>query len=666
MTTETEELMPPKRSKKKQAPTVDASTIAGAMLSEFFPDQGFEQPTWWSWRTILKTLDAQPLDAKELEFYTSVTGRTIAPTSPPETAFLIAGRGSGKSTAAAIIVCHRVKQLADWAKTRKSGKVLPRGEAVIPIIAASMDQAATLYSVIDDIVAATPELANLLNRDEYHEPSTAKVMRFRHGISIKILSAGYSAVRSIVGAPLAIVDEAAFIASQSDANKSDVETLRALRPTLKKFAVEVRDKGCPVTPQLLILTSPFVRMGEVWKAYERWHPEAGKIDIEKANRSKTLVMRAATVLMNRTWREEDVADEIEADEAARAEYEATFRGITDGFISMERLSRVIDKTRPVILAPLAGVKYSAFVDMSSMAGKDSTALAIAHVADGKTVLDMYVEFKPSEDLDLDQVLDVIAQRCKAYGIKEVIGDKWAPGMTESAFRSRGLRYVVAEGMTKTDLYLKFAAYLPGRGEPAKISLPDDERVIFQFLSLKRKVNVHGNETIDALKDMPEDVANCISGAIVTARGKFLKGGEWVAPFSATKHTNGTMTFSEGSSRQNRERIAERRAMMTAEELREDDRQSLKSVPDSMLHPHQRDGKLYGKQLQQATTADLTRHLLRCQIPTCPSPAHQREDLKRQIAEEQRQRIERQEREAKGYTPQNTKAPGSTKGKDKAA
>jgi hypothetical protein len=29
-------------------------------------------------------------------------------------------------------------------------------------------------------------------------------------------------------------------------------------------------------------------------------------------------MRAATTVLNTTWREEDVADEIEADEAARA------------------------------------------------------------------------------------------------------------------------------------------------------------------------------------------------------------------------------------------------------------------------------------------------------------------------------------------------------------
>jgi hypothetical protein len=159
-----------------------------------------------------------------------------------------------------------VYQLATWAKTRRSGKVLPRGEAVIQVIAASQEQAGTIFSIMSDIVDATPDLRDLLDKDEFREPTTARQMRFKTGIVPGALPAA-GPVRSIVGCPLAIIDEAAFIASESDANRSDRETLRAVRPALKKFAVEMRDKGCPVTPQLLIATSPFVRMGQVWEAY---------------------------------------------------------------------------------------------------------------------------------------------------------------------------------------------------------------------------------------------------------------------------------------------------------------------------------------------------------------------------------------------------------------
>jgi hypothetical protein len=77
-------------------------------------------------------------------------------------------------------------------------------------------------------------------------------------------------------------------------------------------------------------------------------------------------------------------------------------------------------------------------------------------------------------------------------------------MTEALYRQRGIRYKVIEGLTKTDLYLRFASLLPGKGEAPKINLPDDERLIFQFLSLKRKVSVHGNESIDAMKDLNGD------------------------------------------------------------------------------------------------------------------------------------------------------------------
>jgi hypothetical protein len=177
---------------------------------------------------------------------------------------------------------------------------------------------------------------------------------------------------------------------------------------------------------------------------------------------------------------------------------------------MERLSRIVNKNRPLILPPVAGNKYGAFVDFSSMSGKDSTVLAIAHASEGVTVLDLYMEFKPSDDGSLDDAIDQIAARCKAFGIREVIGDKWALGAIESLLRKAGLKYTPTESLTKSDIYRQFAATLPGRGEPAKIEIPDDARLLFQFLSLRRKVNVHGNETIDAMKDLPEHLRRSIT------------------------------------------------------------------------------------------------------------------------------------------------------------
>ena len=75
--------------------------------------------------------------------------------------------------------------------------------------------------------------------------------------------------------------------------------------------------------------------------------------------------------------------------------------------------------------------------------------------------------------------------------------------------------------------------------------------------------------------------------------------------------------------------------------------------------------LYGKQAQQASEADLKRHLYQCHgQPKCQSPAHHREDLKRLVALEPAQRAARSEKERAGVTHENTRAPGSSKLKRK--
>src|SRR2546426_1131750 len=157
-------------------------SLAEAMASGFFPGQAFEADSWRSWRTVFKALDAEPLDAAELDFFRAWTGRTVAPTVPPDELWVLAGRGSGKSTAAAVRIAWVVQGLAEWAKSRRNGRVLPRGDAIIPVIAASTDQASNLHRILEDIVRATPALADLLDTEKYDDPATMRVIRFRHGV----------------------------------------------------------------------------------------------------------------------------------------------------------------------------------------------------------------------------------------------------------------------------------------------------------------------------------------------------------------------------------------------------------------------------------------------------------------------------------------------------
>src|SRR5437879_13507675 len=93
----------PKEPRRPRVPAANPrSSLAEAMASGFFLDSGFEAPSWRSWRILFKALDAERLDAGELDFFRTWTGRTFAPTVPPDELWVLAGRGSGKSTAAAV------------------------------------------------------------------------------------------------------------------------------------------------------------------------------------------------------------------------------------------------------------------------------------------------------------------------------------------------------------------------------------------------------------------------------------------------------------------------------------------------------------------------------------------------------------------------------------
>src|SRR2546422_446293 len=111
---------PPEQKTRRRRPKTYGSSLADAMLSDFFPDQGFEADSWRSWRTIFKVLRAEPLDAGEREFLRAWTGRTSSPSDSPEEFWGLCGRGSGKTTAGALLAAWTVKLLAEWARTRPS------------------------------------------------------------------------------------------------------------------------------------------------------------------------------------------------------------------------------------------------------------------------------------------------------------------------------------------------------------------------------------------------------------------------------------------------------------------------------------------------------------------------------------------------------------------
>src|SRR5439155_8708912 len=178
-------------------------------------------------------------------------------------------------------------------------------------------------------------------------------------------TASFRAVRgyTIVAA---IVDEIAFWRTEDSANP-DREIVNALRPAMAAVPGAL----------LLAISSPYARRGVLWDAFRQHHGRDG---------DPVLVWQAPTRAMNPQVDERIVAETYAQDEAAAAaEYGAEFRRDIESFLAREAVDAVVVAGRTE-LPPVTGITYAAFVDPSGGA-RDAMALAIAHGAAGRLVLD---------------------------------------------------------------------------------------------------------------------------------------------------------------------------------------------------------------------------------------------------------------------------------------
>ena len=238
--------------------------------------------------------------------------------------------------------------------------VLAPGErGVLPIMAASMQQAGKAFDFVTGIFAAAPNLKGLV------ENQTTDTLSLSTAIDIEVRPASYRTIRGIT-AIAAIGDEIAFWRSEDSANP-DREILKALRPSLASTA------GI-----LACISSPHAKRGELHTMFKRHFGAGGHPSI--------LVAKAPSRTINPSLSQKIVDRAFEEDpDAASAEYGAEFRGDIEMFISREAIEGCI-ATGITVRAPVAGVQYCGFVDPSG-GSNDSMTMAIAHREGEIVVLD---------------------------------------------------------------------------------------------------------------------------------------------------------------------------------------------------------------------------------------------------------------------------------------
>src|SRR5438445_9584169 len=316
-----------------------------------------------TWRTFWRVVDGLPLTEAELEVFRRHTGRETPPTTPAAECWVCAGRRAGKS--------EQMIERATWRAISFDRAPLQPGEVgVIALVASDRAQARNSLGYLKGI-AAMPLVAPYVQR------VLRESIEFRTGVVVQVHTASFRATRGYTMVD-AILEECAFYAAEDSANP-DEEIANAIRPAL------ITVSGS----RLYGISSPYARRGILWSAYEQ---HFGRDDAE------VLVWNADTLSLNPTVDVREIERAFARDAAvAASEYgrdgRVAFRTDVERFLSVDAIDAVVNRGRPLELAPRPGVAYCGWADPSG-GSQDSFVLAIGHREGERAVLDLVRERKP--------------------------------------------------------------------------------------------------------------------------------------------------------------------------------------------------------------------------------------------------------------------------------
>jgi hypothetical protein len=435
--------------------------------------------SWDGWRTLLIALCGERLTDDERIVFEFLTGRSREPLQRIEEAFLVIGRRSGKTRAAAILAAY-LAALCDYD--------LALGErAVVLVLSASIAQAARAFGYIKGIFNAVPVLKELVINE------TADTIALSTGTDIEVCPANFRTLRGRTAVAV-ICDEIAFWRNESNYSANpDHEILAAARPALATT-------GGP----LVCISSPYAKRGELWNAFRRDYGAKGDPLI--------LMAKAESRALNPTLPQKVVNRAYERDPlAAGAEFGAEFRSDIEAFVSLEAVEACVEfgcRERP----PLSSLRYVAFTDPSG-GSSDSFTLAVAHrEQDGRVIVDAIRERQPP--FSPEAVVADFAATLKSYRCATVFGDKYAGQFPRELYRKCGVVYQPAE-RSKSEFYVELLPMINSR----RVDLLDDRKAIMQLVGLERRTSRVGKDSIDHAPGALDDRINAIAGSIVTAASK---------------------------------------------------------------------------------------------------------------------------------------------------
>lgn len=227
-----------------------------------------------------------------------------------------------------------------------------------------------------------------------------------------------------------------------------------------------------------------------------------------------LFIKASTDLLNPTLDRAVIEAAIADDpEAGRSEWLGEFRSDVSDFLEDELIDRAIQAGRHE-LPHLIGTNYVPFCDPSG-GRHDAMVLAIAHPeaveyahAKGrKVVLDrLAIQAPPFEP---EVVVQRFAETLRAFGLRTVVGDRYASEWVASMFRKYSVKYEPAE-LDKSQIYVELLPYFA----QSQVELLDNKALETQLRMLERRPRAGGKgDVVDHPPRAHDDVANAACGAL---------------------------------------------------------------------------------------------------------------------------------------------------------
>jgi hypothetical protein len=424
---------------------------------------------------LLLAILGERLEPRELTIFRELTNRATAPCEPVREFAGVIGRRGGKTRATGVLAAF----LATCCDHRS---VLAPGErGVLPVLAATKEQAQGSFNFIRGAIEASPILSDLI------ETESADTLRLVTMVDIAVKPASFRTIRGTTNIAV-IADECAFWRSDESANP-DVEIIRALRPSL------LHTRG-----PLVSISSPYARRGYLWRMYSKHFGECGDPGV--------LIAQATTLTMNSEADHDWIEQQFEDDPvAAMAEFNAQFRTDVEAFINLESIEACVSPgifERP----PLSNAEYFGFVDPSG-GSFDSMTLAICHRQDDVAVLDAIREVKPP--FSPESVVSEFATLLRSYRVGTIRGDRYGGEWPREQFRKFGVDYLPSD-KSKSEIYGSLLPLLNSR----RIDLLDDKKLVAQLCGLERRTARGGRDSIDHGPNPHDDVANAAAGSLCLA------------------------------------------------------------------------------------------------------------------------------------------------------